>query len=82
VPEAALGRLFEKFYRVERRGEGARRGVGIGLAVVQGLVVAMGGGIAARRSELGGLAVCIDLRAAVGEQRPAGTAVSSVEPRA
>jgi len=61
VPDDALPRLFEKFYRVRRRGEGARRGTGVGLAVVQGLVQTMGGRIRARRSELGGLAIDIDL---------------------
>ena len=36
VPAEALPRLFEKFYRVPRKGEGSRRGTGIGLAVVRG----------------------------------------------
>jgi len=61
VPPEALPRLFEKFYRVPTAGPPARRGTGIGLAVVRGLVVAMGGRVAARRGELGGLAVDIDL---------------------
>jgi two-component system sensor histidine kinase KdpD len=61
VPEAALPRLFDKFYRVPRTNETARRGTGIGLTIVRGLVEAMGGAIAARRSELGGLALDIDL---------------------
>jgi two-component system sensor histidine kinase KdpD len=61
VPDDALPHLFEKFYRVRRRGEGARRGTGVGLAVVQGLVETMGGRIRARQSELGGLAIDIDL---------------------
>lgn len=61
VPDDALPRLFEKFYRVPRKGEGSRRGTGIGLAVVRGLVESMGGTVTARRSELGGLAVVFDL---------------------
>ncbi len=64
VPPEAIPRLFEKFYRVPRKSEGSRRGTGIGLSVVQGLVEAMGGRVAARKSDLGGLAVDIDLRAA------------------
>ncbi len=64
VPTEALPRLFEKFYRVPISGEGARRGTGIGLAVVRGLVETMGGQISARRSELGGLALDLDLSAA------------------
>ena len=64
VPEETLPRLFEKFYRVPGSGRGSRSGTGIGLAVVRGLVEAMGGAVRARRSELGGLAVDIDLVAA------------------
>jgi two-component system sensor histidine kinase KdpD len=67
VPPEALPRLFEKFYRVPRKGEGSRRGTGIGLAVVRGLVDAMGGRVAARPSELGGLAVDVDLPVAALE---------------
>ncbi len=65
VPPESLPRLFDKFYRVPRRGEGSRRGTGIGLAVVQGMARAMGGDARARRSELGGLAIDVDLPAAV-----------------
>jgi signal transduction histidine kinase len=57
VPQAALPRLFDKFYRVRTPGEGSRPGSGIGLAVVRGLVLAMDGEVRARRSELGGLAI-------------------------
>ena len=64
VPDETLPRLFEKFYRVPGSGRGSRSGTGIGLAVVRGLVEAMGGEVHARRSELGGLAVDIDLVAA------------------
>lgn len=64
VPPETLPRLFEKFYRVPRKGEGSRRGTGIGLSVVRGLVEAMGGRVEAHASELGGLAVELDLRVA------------------
>ncbi len=64
VPADALPHLFEKFYRVPRMGEGARRGTGLGLAVVRGLVETMGGRINARPSELGGLAMDLELRSA------------------
>ena len=60
VPEAALDRLFEKFYRLPRAGAGSRS-TGIGLAVVRGLTEAMAGRVTARASELGGLAIDIDL---------------------
>jgi two-component system sensor histidine kinase KdpD len=64
VPPDALPRLFDKFYRVPGTPRGSRTGTGIGLAVVRGLVEAMGGSVNARRSELGGLAVDIDVPAA------------------
>lgn len=63
VPPDALPHLFDKFYRVARPREGSRRGMGIGLAVVRGLVEASGGTVAARQSELGGLAVELTLPA-------------------
>lgn len=61
VPGDSLRRLFDKFYRVPQPGSGSRSGIGIGLAVVRGLVEAMGGRVEARASELGGLAVDVDL---------------------
>ncbi len=64
VPPASLPRLFDKFYRVRTTGEGSRPGSGIGLAVVRGLAEAMGGEVRARRSQLGGLAIDVLLRAA------------------
>ncbi len=64
VPADALPRLFDKFYRVPQHGEGARRGTGLGLAVVRGLVETMGGRITARPSELGGLAMDLELKVA------------------
>lgn len=64
VPDEALHRIFDKFVRLQPGAGRARRGVGIGLAVVRGLLVAMGGSAEARRSELGGLAVICRLQAA------------------
>jgi two-component system, OmpR family, sensor histidine kinase KdpD len=61
VPDASLPHLFEKFYRAPGAKGGSRGGLGIGLAVVKGLIEATGGRVAARRSRLGGLAVDIDL---------------------
>jgi two-component system sensor histidine kinase KdpD len=74
VPVSTLGHLFEKFYRVRTPGEGSRPGSGIGLAVVRGLVEAMGGSVRARRSQLGGLAIDVLLPTAPppGAEAPAG----------
>src|SRR6476646_10782509 len=79
VPPEALPRLFEKFYRVPRKGEGSRRGTGIGLAVVRGIVEAMGGQVRARTSSLGGLALDVDLPAAP-PPAPAGAGGCAVSP--
>ncbi len=64
VPDDALPHLFEKFYRPPHRGGARRTGTGIGLAVVRGLVEALGGTARARASALGGLAIDLDLPAA------------------
>jgi two-component system sensor histidine kinase BaeS len=62
VPDSALPRLFERFYRGPRRvGSRSEGGSGIGLTVVRGLAEAMGGSVEARTSELGGLAVAVKL---------------------
>jgi two-component system sensor histidine kinase KdpD len=60
LPAEAIGRVFERFYRGPER-HFSRDGTGIGLTVVRGLVEAMGGQVAARASDLGGLAIDIDL---------------------
>lgn len=69
VPAPDLPRLFEKFYRVAGPGEGSRRGLGVGLSVVRGMVEAMGGSVAARPGSDGGLTIELDLPAA--EEPPA-----------
>jgi two-component system sensor histidine kinase KdpD len=61
VPPESLSKLFDKFYRVPGRHRGSRSGTGIGLAVVRGLIEATGGRGQARQSELGGLAIDLDL---------------------
>jgi two-component system sensor histidine kinase KdpD len=77
VPAASLPHLFDKFYRVPRQGEGARRGLGIGLGVVKGLAEAMGGEVAASTSSLGGLAVDVFLLAAPEPPGEAGEETGS-----
>jgi two-component system sensor histidine kinase KdpD len=71
VPAAALPRLFDKFYRVEPFGARSRRSSGVGLAVVRGLVEAMGGRVSASHSELGGVAISIELPIAASSVVPA-----------
>jgi two-component system, OmpR family, sensor histidine kinase KdpD len=70
VPADAMGHLFEKFYRVPLRRGSARPGTGLGLAVVKGMVEAMGGSVRASASSLGGLAIDVGLPVAMGTQPP------------
>jgi two-component system sensor histidine kinase KdpD len=77
VPESALPHLFEKFYQAGAPGEAQRRGMGIGLTVVEGLTRAMRGEVEACRSELGGLRVDVRLRPAIVPQESAATAATT-----
>lgn len=47
IAPADLPRVFDPFFRAERRGDAAAAGSGLGLAICKGLVEAMGGRIAA-----------------------------------
>jgi two-component system sensor histidine kinase KdpD len=73
VAEASRGRLFERFHRVPARGEGSRRGLGIGLSIVRGFAEAMRASVRAESSALGGLRVVVSLEAAAAPEtaRPA-----------
>ena len=73
VRPEGFGKIFEKFYRDPSAQSRSGRGTGLGLAVVKGMVEAMGGTVSASRSELGGLAVRIELPA--GSPAPRGEAV-------
>ena len=52
IPEDLLGRIFERFYRVERDRSRERGGSGLGLAIVKHLCQAMGAEVSVK-SELG-----------------------------
>ena len=64
VAAELLPHLFDRFYRGPAAAARSRPGVGLGLAVVRGLVDAMEGTAVAAPSELGGLAITIRVPAA------------------
>jgi len=61
VPESALARLAERFYRVEGSRSREHGGAGLGLALCQRIVAAHGGQLRFARSPLGGLQVLVRL---------------------
>jgi two-component system sensor histidine kinase BaeS len=61
VPEEALARLAERFYRVDASRSRAHGGAGLGLALCRRLLEAQGGGLAFAHSPLGGLRVTLSL---------------------
>jgi two-component system, OmpR family, sensor histidine kinase KdpD len=81
VPLAEMTRIFDKFYRVQRRRSGglaqgsvsaalpSPAGSGLGLAVCKGLAEANGGHIQAELREGGGLVVSVTLPSAVSPLR-------------
>lgn len=60
-PAEALGKLFDRFYRVESSRNRAQGGSGLGLAICKNLLTAQGGEIDAALSELGGLRIHLRL---------------------
>ena len=48
IPEAALGRVFDRFYRVDGSRNRRHGGVGLGLAIVKAIAEAHGGGVSVR----------------------------------
>ena len=66
IPEADLGRVFERFYRVDKarsRGERDPGGTGLGLAIVKHLVELHGGRVRAANSREGGAVFTVELPA-------------------
>lgn len=61
VPEAEIGRLFERLYRVESSRSRATGGAGLGLSICRNIVEAHDGDISARPSPQGGLWVTVTL---------------------
>ena len=62
VPEDALPRLFDPFFRIEADRDRATGGAGLGLAIVKTCVEACGGTVTARNLAPGGLEVRVELK--------------------
>jgi len=62
VPEEALSRLFEPFYRPETARGRNTGGSGLGLAITKRCIEACGGTVTAQNREGGGLVVTITLQ--------------------
>ena len=61
VDDADLTKIFESFYRTDKARSDSAKGSGLGLSVVQQIVLAMGGTIWACHTEPKGLTICIRL---------------------
>jgi two-component system sensor histidine kinase BaeS len=61
VPDESMGKLFDRFYRVERSRSREHGGAGLGLALCKNIVEAHNGSIEARPAPLGGLWIAITL---------------------
>ena len=67
LPEGEESRVFEKFYRVPGSPAG---GTGLGLAVVRGLMRAMGGDVSAENHPLGGAVFALEVPAEIRHSSP------------
>jgi len=65
VPEEALSRLFEPFYRPEAARGRNTGGSGLGLAITKRCIEACQGSITAQNRESGGLVVSIEVPVAI-----------------
>lgn len=61
VARQDLERIFERLYRVEASRSRAAGGAGLGLAICREIVLAHGGAISAGKSQLGGVAIRVEL---------------------
>jgi len=77
IPEAERGRVFERFYRLDRPGEPPRTGSGLGLAIVRALADRLGASVRLDAGAEGkGLKVTVTLR---GAENAAGSKALAAE---
>jgi two-component system OmpR family sensor kinase len=61
IPEAALGQVFERFYRADKSRSRRSGGSGLGLAIVQAIVEAHGGSVSASNANGRGASFAVTL---------------------
>ena len=61
IPEAALDRVFDRFYRADPSRSRTSGGAGLGLAIVRAIVEAHGGTVVAARVATGGTRITVEL---------------------
>jgi two-component system sensor histidine kinase BaeS len=61
VPDEALGRLFDRLFRVDKSRSRALGGSGLGLSIAKRIVEALGGSIMASHGAMGGLEITVSL---------------------
>ncbi|HEX9643526.1 MAG TPA: HAMP domain-containing sensor histidine kinase [Acidimicrobiia bacterium] len=70
IPDSALDRVFERFYRADRSRARTTGGTGLGLAIVDAIVTAHGGEVEAANLAGGGVRITITLPAAAVSPTP------------
>ncbi len=68
IPEEALGRIFERFYRADGARKSSRGGSGLGLAIVRAIIEAHGGTVWAENAAEAGARITFTLPLPVNEQ--------------
>lgn len=68
IPEKDMGRVFEKFFRANRKSDGRSLGTGLGLAIAKGFVEAMGGSISVTSPAIRKRGTRFTIRLPVSEQ--------------
>ncbi len=70
IPEEALQRIFERFYRVDSSRQSSTGGSGLGLAIVRAIISAHGGKIWAENASQGGASIHFTLPVSAASPRP------------